>query len=384
MRGGPGLGRGGGLAVAVALVSVSVRAQGNLSGGGLGYPVGELSTGTLATGGGLAEFDPLSPINPGALSALHTVTLHLQYDPEYRIVSAGGTSQYSMTSRFPVIELAAPVNSRITVGLSAASFLDRTWSTSTSGPVQVGDTAVQSTATILSDGGITDVRLGVGWQPTSWLRVGFGLHELTGEDRITLTRIFGDTSVVKTATFNQFTDYSFNGYAGSVGFEVQPLPVLGIAASYRAGGSLRARLGDTLTDRANVPPRAGGAIRFNGVPGLTLAVRADWEGWSQLDGFGPSLMAHDALEIGGGVDLAGPHLSANRPLFLRAGARVRDLPFPADGAIVHETDITGGVGIPVGGPHGVINVAVEHASRTAPIGIGETAWTASIGFTVRP
>src|ERR1700674_969292 len=39
-------------------------AQGNLSTQGAGYPEGELSTGALASGGGLAEFDALSPINP--------------------------------------------------------------------------------------------------------------------------------------------------------------------------------------------------------------------------------------------------------------------------------------------------------------------------------
>jgi hypothetical protein len=363
---------------------MAARAQGNLSGVGLGYPEGELSTTALAMGGGVAEFDALSPINPAALGGLNTVTLHMQYDPEYRIVSAGGTSKYSVTSRFPVIDVTVPINSRITLGLSAASFLDRTWSTSTNGPAQVGDTTVQSTATFLSDGGITDVRLAAGWQPTSWLRVGLGLHELTGEDRITVTRIFGDTAMVKTATFNQFTDYGFNGVAASVGFELQPVPALGVAASYRAGGTLRARLGDTLTDKASVPPRAGAAIRFNGVPGLTVAARADWEGWSRLNGFGPSVGARDALEIGGGIDLAGPHLSAKRPLFLRLGARERDLPFLAEGAVVHETDVSGGVGIPVAGPHALIDVTLQHATRTAPIDVGETAWTASIGFTIRP
>ncbi len=376
------LGRGIGLAV--ALTPVAARAQGNLSGVGLGYPEGELSTAALGMGGGLAEFDPLSPVNPAALTGLSSVSIHVQYDPEYRTVSVGSVSEHSTTSRFPIIEVTAPINSRITVALSAASFLDRTWSTSTTAPVQVGDTTLQSTATFRSDGGITDVRLAAGWQPTSWLRVGLGLHELTGEDRVTLTRTFADTSVVKASAFNQFTVYGFTGFAGSLGVELQPVPAFGFAASYRAGGTLRARLADTLKNKANVPPRIGAALRFNGVPGLTVAARADWEGWSQVDGFGTSVTGHDALEIGGGVDLAGPRMSANRPLFLRAGARVRDLPFLANGSVVHETDFSGGLGVPVAGPHGLIDVAVQHASRTAPIGVGETAWTISVGLTVRP
>lgn len=371
-------------ALAILAAPAVAHAQGNLSGYGLGYPEGQLSTAALATGGGQAEFDVLSPINPSALAGAHTLMIHVQYDPEFRTVTADGTSEQSTTIRFPLLAVVAPIGARFSIGASASSFLDRTWMTSTTGPVAVGDTTVQSTATFKSDGGIVDLQVGGGWQATSWLRVGLALHEFTGEDRITIMRTFADTDTVKTVPFDQYTDFSINGYGASVGLEVQPSPVIGIAASYRAGGTLRGHLGDTLQDKASVPPRAGGGVRLNAIPGLTISANADWEGWSRLNGFGPSIDARDALELGGGVDLSGPRVSGDRPLIIRAGVRERDLPFLVNGAVVNETDVSSGVGIPLAGPHATMDITLQHSNRTAPVGVGETAWTLSLGLTVRP
>jgi hypothetical protein len=360
-------------------------AQGNLSGYGLGYPEGQLSTAALATGGGIAEFDPLSPINPASLATVQAVTIHLQYDPEFRTVTVGNLSEHTTTQRFPVLEAAAPIGTHFVVGLSASSFMDRTWSTTTTSVIAVGDTLIPSNETFKSDGGITDVRLGGGWRVANWLRVGLGLHVFAGDDRITVARYFPDSNIVKTVPFTQFTDYAITGVAASAGVELQPTEWIGVAASYRVGGTLRNRLGDTLIAKGNVPPRAGGSIRLDPVPGLSIAARADWEGWSRLNGFGQSLQARDALELGGGLDVSGPRGSGGRPVEFRAGARVRNLPFLVNGIPVNETDVSAGLGIPVTGQRGTVDIAVQHANRTATaVGVGETAWTLSAGLTIRP
>jgi hypothetical protein len=365
------------------VVARDVRAQGNLSGYGLGYPEGQLSTAALGTGGALGEFEPVSPINPASLGSVQSVTIHLQYDPEYRIVTVGGVTERSTTARFPLIMAAAPLGSHFVIGLSVSSFLDRTWSTQTTGPVAVGDTTVQSTALFKSDGGIDDIRLGVAWKILSWLRIGLAAHEFTGDDRITVQRIFADSDTVKTASFKQFNDYSINGYAASVGVEAQPSDWLGIAASYREGGTMRGRLGDTLVAKANVPPRAGGSIRLDPVGGLTIAGRVDWEGWSRLNGFGLGVEARDALELDGGLEVAGPRGSKGRPILFRVGARARNLPFLVNGQPVNETDVAGGFGIPIK-QAGTLDLTLQHANRTANVGVGETAWTLSTGITIRP
>ena len=56
-------------AAALTLAPLAAGAQGSLSRQGFGYPPGELSARSLATGGALGEFDPQSPINPGSLAA---------------------------------------------------------------------------------------------------------------------------------------------------------------------------------------------------------------------------------------------------------------------------------------------------------------------------
>ena len=71
------------LAVAglLMLASVSLRAQGNLSTQGLGFPPGQLSTKAISMGGSIGEGDPLSPLNPASLSLLLTSMITMQAEP---------------------------------------------------------------------------------------------------------------------------------------------------------------------------------------------------------------------------------------------------------------------------------------------------------------
>ncbi len=363
-----------------------VASQGNLSTQGVGYPEGELSTGALASGVGFAEFDPLSPINPASLPTLGQPILHLQYEPEFRTVTIGGVTQRSTTARFPNLAVAVPLNPRMIVALSAASLLDRTWQTDVTAPTAVGDTIVPSTTTFRSSGGIEDIRLGLGWRSAHWLQLGVAIHGYTGENRIFVQRTFGDTAIVKTLTFTQNTTYSYGGNAASVGIILFPAGPLSLATSYRVGGTLRLRRNDTLQTRGSIPPRAGADLRYSGLAGVSFGVRADWEGWSRMSGLGfTNLHARDALEIGGGVDLTGPRFGpGDQSIILHVGARERDLPFRAAGAVVHETGLSGGLGLPIAGRRGVLDIGVQHAARSAPIGVSESAWTFSVGVTVRP
>ena len=107
----------------------ALRAQGAIGNQGYGYPTGQLSTRTLGTGGGLAEFDPVSPLNPAALSYIRRATLAFQYDPEFRRVTAGGTSQNATIARFPVLAATLPFRDRYSVGISASTYLDRSFVT---------------------------------------------------------------------------------------------------------------------------------------------------------------------------------------------------------------------------------------------------------------
>src|SRR6185437_3240485 len=174
-------------------VPAAAHAQGNISTQGFGYPPGQLTSASLASGGGLGEFDAQSALNPAALADVTRATIHIQYDPEFRTVSTPQGSDHTTTVRFPLLSAALPLTSRLVLGFSFSTLLDRTWETSQTGPVAIGDTMVASIQDFKSTGGIEDLQVAGGWAPKSWIHAGLGLHVYTGQNQITVTRNFPDT-----------------------------------------------------------------------------------------------------------------------------------------------------------------------------------------------
>jgi len=358
--------------------------QGTLSTQGFGYPPGEVSTATMGAAGAFAEFDPVSAVNPAALASWGRAAIHFQYDPEFRSVSSDQGTDHATTVRFPLLSAGVPVGSRFVIGLSLATLLDRSWQTRQVQNLPVGDTTTQSGETFRSTGGLEDVRLALGWKALKWLHFGVGLHAITGRNQINVTRDFPDTTIVKTQPFSDTSTYSFNGIAASAGFDLRPSTIWELSGSFRAGGSLRAYRRDTLQSKASARPRAGAGLRYSGITGLSLAVRGDWEGWSKMDGLGsPSADGVDALEWSAGAEVVGPKVG-DRSMQLRLGALTRTLPFRADGAIVRENAVSGGFGIPFRFDQAVVDIALQRAFRSAPIDVSESAWTVSVGLTIRP
>ena len=173
------------IAAALAVIAPAVaRAQGTLSGQGFGYPPGGLSTRALGQGGGNAEADPGSAVNPAALALWGRAGFMFNYGPEFRTVDASGRSDRTTVSRFPLIAAATPVGEHFTVGVSAATLLDRTFSTQASTKqVLSGGETVTTTSFYSSDGAAEDLRGALAWAPGHGISVGVGLHAFTGENR---------------------------------------------------------------------------------------------------------------------------------------------------------------------------------------------------------
>jgi hypothetical protein len=312
--------------------------------------------------------------------------IHLQFDPEFRSVSTPSGTDHTTTMRFPMLSAGLPISSSVVLGLSFSRLLDRTGESTQSGLVAVGDTTIFSTQTFKVAGGIEDLQVDGAWTPVTGLRLGLGLHAYTGQNQISVQRLFPDTSVVKAVAYTESSTITYLGPGVSVGVDARPSSLFAIAASVAVGGSLRAHRNDTLLAKGSVPPRVGASVRYDGVAGLTLAVRGEWQGWSQMGNLAsPSGAPHDAWDFGGGAEIVGPKV-AERGVVLRVGAETRTLPFLADGAVVRENAITGGLGIPLGGlQRAAFDLAVRRALRTTPVlGISEDAWMLSLGITVRP
>ena len=356
-------------------------AQANLSGQGLGYPQGQLSTRALGTAGGIGEIDPMSPLNPAALGNISSSLLFFQIEPEYRRVAVGSVVDRTSTARYPLFFAAIPVGGRWVVGVSSSTLLDRTWSTSTTGVELVGADTVTSTFTSGSDGSINDLRLGASWTPAAWIRAGVGAHFVSGSQRVFLGRTFARNAF---ASFGDTSVISFSGGAVSAGVELIAARQAIASISYRKGTDLRAIRGDTSLGTAQTPDRLGFSLAYIGLTGTQIAARTVYNKWSSLDALrrGESRPV-DAWDTSIGADITGPRMGSSI-FMLRTGGRWRTLPYEAAGNKVRERSVAAGIGTLFAAGRVSGDVSVVRAYRDAGLTINERAWTLSIGLGVRP
>lgn len=374
---------------AALLVSAPLMAQGAVSLQGFGYPPGQLTVRASSTGGALGEFDQAGPLNPAALMNWGAAGAYLQYSPERRSTTVNGAALSTTVARFPVIAIGLPAGSRYTFGLSSSTLLERNFSSTVTLRQLVRSDSVTTTSVTTSRGGINDIQFGGAIQVRPWLRVGTALHVITGENRVRTARtITPDTGArVDTVSYGAISELStatFGGTALSFGVEVSPIKQLSFAGSARLGFGMRAELNDSTRRNADVPNRAGAAVRWE-VGGTNLAARYNWEGWSAMRGLGSDATGtFDTKEFGIGAEVPGPKIRGGQ-LLLRVGARRRDLPFGVAGRQPTENSFGGGIGLPIGFGRAQIDVGVERASRKVPgiDNISERGLIMSFGFRLR-
>jgi hypothetical protein len=371
-----------GLLAALAIASASLGAQGSLSQQGFGYPAGTVSARSMGAGGAFQEFDPRSARNPAALGAWGQPALYMQYEPEFRTVTVGGESEQTRLTRFPLILGAAPIGERWAGGVSATTFLDRSWETLRSGTQQIGPDTVTFVERFHTNGAINDLRLALARQLHERLWIGIAGHAFPGGNTVRLTRTFTDSQ-----TFGRLDDTLKLGYVGTAvsgGAIWSPFAALTIAASGRYGFNLEVSSNDTTLGRGEIPNSYSLAVRFDGLPGASIAARAERTLWSSLTRLGgPNSVSVDTWDYSFGLEAtATPGRAA--PILYRAGYRDRGLPFAAEGNPVKERSITAGATLPLAGPRAAIDLSVWRASRTAAVPTDESAWFISVGLTLRP
>lgn len=367
----------------VALVSSRGDAQGALSLQGLGYPTGGLSARAEGTGGGLADFDALSLVNPASLAGVGSAAVFFQYSPEFRRVTAGSSTAKTTTARFPLISGVLPMGQTWTLGLSSSTFLDRSSETSLVRRQQVGDITDSANVTERNKvlGAINDVRLALAWARGPGFRLGFGAHAFTGSNRITFLQLFPDSArYISTAQSGRI---SFAGFAGSAGLEYRPSRAIGFALSGRMGGDLRAESGDTAIGKAPLPDHYSASVIYDGITGASISARVAHDAWSSLSALSSSnIKGFDAWDTGVGVEATGPRI-LQRIVMVRAGARFRTLPFAFNGEKVSETSFMAGLGAPLARERASLDFSVQRANRTSR-DVKERGFILSFGLRVSP
>jgi hypothetical protein len=365
----------------------SAGAQGALSTQGFGYPQGEFSTRTLGTGGGLAQFDPQTSVNPASITSSGDPLLYLQYEPEFRSLTSGSVTSHSTTSRFPMVVASVPISTQASIGVSVATLLDRSWATSTTREQDVAGDRATVTENVKSIGAINDIRLAGGWIPNGFIQLGLAGHVFTGQNRLSFEQTFPDS--LRFVPVEQVSNLDYTGLAVSAGAIIHPSSVLALAVSARKGGKLDARSGDTIVTSAHIPDRYGAGISYSGISGATISAQVERDKWSSLNGLGSAdAKAVDAWDTGLGIEAAGPRV-LDRVVLIRLGARYRTLPFVAAGAEVRELAFAGGLGAQFSRNRAAFDITLQRASRStdasATVGsVRERAFTLSFGLRVRP
>ncbi|HSJ63752.1 MAG TPA: hypothetical protein VK922_07580 [Gemmatimonadaceae bacterium] len=359
-----------------------LAAQGTLSSQGFGYPTGQLAARARAMGGGTAELDPVSPLNPAAIGMLGRPGVYFEYSPEWRRVSSAAGADESAISRFPVVGANIAVGARWMLGFSSSTLLDRSWETRNALAIGVPPDTATAIAAFRASGAMNDVRLALAYRAHQTVTVGLGVHALTGESRTERQLIVPDSAQFIPALERRSFGYSGNGV--SLGAAWRPRQTLGLGVSARTGGSVTAETNDTTLSTADYPTRAGASIEYTGVRGITFAARVGWAGWSNLEGLSlTGVPVRDTWEYGAGLEGRAPGLFGVEPA-LRLGYRSRGLPYGLpDGAEVSENVISTGLGLPVAGGRGMFDFTVERLIRDAPGETRERAWSIGLGMLLR-
>ena len=370
------------VAIASLCVTGTAFAQGALSVQGFGYPPGQISTRAEGMGGGPAELDPSSALNPASIADGGPARVYFQYDPEFRTVSSGGVTSRTTTARFPLVSFSLPLSSRLTFGIGASTLVDRS-SLTRQTVTQIVDTvnvAVDQRVKVL--GAIDDVRLALGYSMSPSLRVGFGAHLITGTNQINVTQRFPDSA--RFANVIQNSRLSYSGTAFSGGFELHPSKLLALGVSGRKGGAIRAESGDTVKATAHAPDHYGASLEYTGWGDASLAVHVGRDQWTAMRPLASSgVSAYDSWDVGVGGEGAGPHVFG-RASVLRAGVRHRTLPFSTTGSSVSELSLGGGLGLELARNRARLDFGLLRAGRSSGSAVKEHAYILSVGLRVVP
>jgi hypothetical protein len=369
--------------LAVVFAPAIASAQGNLGSQGLGYAPGQLSAPARAMAGSVGEFDPVSPLNPASLALWGRPAVHFQSESEFRTSTTPTSTGTSVTPRFSLIAAGMNLGPQVAIGLSFSTMLDRSFVLNETAYQKIGVDSVKFQDQNQVRGAIADTRFGIAYAFTPSLRIGVGLHAITGQNQLTNVRAYDTATAYVGYTIARTIKYV--GRAYSIGAAWEPLRTFGVSASYRKGGTIDAETDiDGRIARATVPDRFGIGVRSEVARGLMIAAGAQHVGWTSLKGLiTDSSTVHDSWEYSAGGEYLGPTL-AGSPMEFRFGGATRTLPFGLGATATRESTLGGGLGTLLGGGRVGLDLTLQHAYRSSVAGVNERAWTFSLGFLIRP
>ncbi len=358
---------------------------------GLGLPARPYSAHALGMGGGLALFDNESGLSPASLGSLRGLQAGGMATSNWRTSRNLSSEGIGRDTRYPLVQAAGPIITdelgvvRLVGGMSLAAYSDRNFTLASSDSLTIRGTRYEVLDTLVSLGGLADVRLAAAWNLSPEFTVGAGVHLVTGSATMRTVRVVNSPLYQRAA---QLAEISYLGYGASAGVQAQLGDRLSLSAMARLDSPLRVDRDTLRVGTIDLPLLVGGGIRYAAHSRLRLAGHLLHRGWTkanesieELGGLG----ARNAMEAAGGLEWATSSSNVTRwPL--RLGAHYATLPFPLQaGGEGQEKGVSVGTGGLFGlGGRGSFNVALARVWRSEGAALRESAFLLSVGFSVRP
>jgi hypothetical protein len=339
---------------------------------GLGTPGRYESVRARSTGGAFTPFDPLSALTEAPLADQGILTATAMEGTSYRQVDLPGSTNSVRATRFPLLNVAGRVASRLAVSAGFTTYLDKSWDVTERDSTLLRGTLERYTDELTSNGSVADLRLAAASRLTRRIAIGAGLHLLSGSTRETAERKFDDTTF---HAIQQLAEVRYSGIGVSGSILIGVAPGLSLAGWARSDGRLRAKAGDSTTALTDLPRSAGGGVLFAPSPSVKIGGSVAWRSWSRSGGGGPG--AFDTWSWSGGAEIG----SGRMPL--RLGVRGGQLPFGPGTTAPTEFAAAAGTGRTFAQGRASIDLGVERLERRGT-GLTERIWTVLVGITVRP
>jgi hypothetical protein len=351
---------------------------------GLGFPMRQLSTHAIGSGGAFGLFDSESSENPAALGAATALTSIFTASQAFRSVDNPAGTASNRDTRFPQLMIVGPVRQTgAALGFSYSGYTDRDFTIVSSNTIDLRGVPVGVTDSFSSRGGLSDLRLAGAYRVHDRWTFGAGFHVITGSNRLQSRQTFADSSYLRST---QRAEVSYAGLGISGGVIRQLGPNFAVAALARWDGHVNVDRDSARVGSVDLPYTFGFGMRWHPVPKLDLATQTLVRTWSaansdllQQGGVGAKNTFEVALGAEYTPDLKRPY---RRPL--RLGARYGKLPFPlVAGTEPHEYAVSAGSGIRFAQQRGGIDLALEHVWRAEGV-YSERGFILTVGISVRP
>lgn len=374
------------LALLGLLAGTSLPAQSSQFGvRGLGLLQRPISVRATGTAGAFALFDAESALNPASIGQVSFLSANFQTVQGWRRSENPAGTATARDNRYPGVFVAGPIGGTpLSLSLSASGFTDRNFVLGSRDTLILRGVPVEAIDTLSSQGGLSDLRAAVAWRQSRTVHWGFGLHLITGSNRIESRRSFADSTYA--AASERFT-YSFLGFGASVGVMVRVTPSVMLAGMVRTDDRLRMERDSTSIGSTNLPITLSGGARIQLSDRLMLAGSALYRNWSvanddlvEQGGIG----SVNSTELSAGIEyLTNPRRVFHRPI--RLGVRRATLPFPLRlGDKTTETSVSLGTSSRFMADRAGFDIALQRVWRKGGAGFDETATLLTLGVSVRP